>query len=116
MSEVDAYGNEVAGIRLPEVSVPLASTPGWTLRHPDVGGETQLLMFAGATLPFAPTRSARLENGDPRLSIRERYPSKEAYLDLVREAGRKLAADRNLLEEDIEFCAQRASMYWDRFA
>ncbi|MBI4220223.1 MAG: hypothetical protein HY682_08790 [Chloroflexi bacterium] len=116
VSSVDPDGNEVSGIRLPEVSVPLATTTGWTLRHSDVGGETQLLMFAGATLPFAPTRSARLKNGDPRPSIQERYPTRESYLNLVREAGRKLVAERYLLEEDIEACVQRASMYWDRFA
>jgi hypothetical protein len=116
VSAVDGDGNEVAGIKLPEVSVPLAATTGWTLRHPDVGGETQLLMFAGATLPFPPTRAARALTGDPRPSIEERYASKEAYLQGVREAGRKLVAERYLLEEDIEACVRRASMYWDRFA
>ncbi|MBM3958869.1 MAG: hypothetical protein FJ314_03720 [SAR202 cluster bacterium] len=116
VSAVDSDGNEVAGIRMPEVQVPLAATTGWTLRHPDVGGETQLLMFAGATLPFAPTRRARIRSGDLRPSIEERYSSKSAYLDLIRAASRKLVKQRYLLEEDVEVCQQKAGILWDRFA
>ena len=51
--DVDSDGNEVAGITLPEISVPLAAHTGWNLRHPDIGGETQPLMFAGGVIPFA---------------------------------------------------------------
>lgn len=116
VSAVDDDGNEVAGIRMPEVAVPLAATTGWTLRHADVGGETQLLMFAGATLPFAPTGKARARSGDPRPSIEERYASKSAYLELIRAASRRLVKQRYMLEEDVEVCQQRASMLWDRFA
>ena len=57
VSAVDDDGNEVAGIALPEVRVPLATHTGWNLRHPDIGGAEQLLVFAGGTLPFARTRA-----------------------------------------------------------
>jgi hypothetical protein len=116
VSRVDADGNEVAGVMLPEVAVPIAATTGWTLRHPDVGGETQLLVFAGGTIPFAATRAEREISGDPRASIAERYASKYDYLDRVRAAGEALAAERYLLDEDIEVSVAQASKYWDWFA
>ena len=65
VSAVDADGNEVAGIVLPEVAVPIATHTGWTLRHPDIGGAEQLLVFAGATLPFPRTRAERARVGRP---------------------------------------------------
>lgn len=116
VSAVDDDGNEVAGIAVPEVRVPLASHTGWTLRHPDTGGAEQLLVFAGATLPFAATRRARETSGDPRASIEERYASREAYLQRVRDAARELAAARYLLPEDVELSVTRASRLWDWLA
>jgi hypothetical protein len=116
VSAVDDDGNEVAGVAVPEVRVPLASHTGWTLRHPDTGGAEQLLVFAGATLPFAATRGARATSGDPRASIEERYASREAYLERVRDAARELAAARYLLPEDVELSVTRASRLWDWLA
>ena len=110
---VDEDGNEVPGIRLPEVVVPLATHTGWTLRHPDIGGVTQLLMFAGATIPFASTPSGRVATGDPRRSIAERYASKEDYLELVRGAGVGLVEQGYMLEEDIERCVEQAERFWE---
>jgi Alpha/beta hydrolase domain len=116
VSAVNEDGNEVAGIVLPEVQVPLASHTGWTLRHPDTGGAEQLLVFAGATLPFARTRREREESGDPRPSIEERYSSRDVYLDCVREAARTLVAARHLLEEDVELSVTLAGRTWDWLA
>jgi hypothetical protein len=113
VSAVDADGNEVAGIALPEVRMPLATYTGWTLRHPDIGGAEQLLVFAGATLPFAPTRQRRRASGDPRPSIDERYVSRAAYLERVRDAARDLVAMRYMLDEDIELSVTMASRMWD---
>src|SRR5262249_41050377 len=59
VSAVNEDGNETAGIVLPELAVPLATHTGWNLRHPEIGGTEQLLVFAGATLPFARTRKDR---------------------------------------------------------
>jgi hypothetical protein len=116
VAAVDADGNEVAGIALPEVAVPLATHTGWTLRHPDVGGAQQLLVFAGATLPFPRTRAEREAAGDPRLAIDERYRSREDYLARVRAAARALCAHRYLLEEDIELSVALGGQMWDEFA
>ncbi len=113
VSAVDADGNEVAGIRLPDVSVPLATHTGWTLRHPDIGGEDQPLMFAGATMPFAATKAGRETSGDSRLSVEERYASKDEYLDRIREAAEGLVRDRHLLEQDVDQTVDQAATMWD---
>ena len=66
---MDGDGNEVAGVRLPDVSEPLATYAGWNLRHPDMGAPDQLMGLLGSTIPFPPTRADREASGDPRLSI-----------------------------------------------
>ena len=114
--DVNSDGNEVAGITLPEISVPLAAHTGWNLRHPDIGGETQPLMFAGGIIPFAKSEEERSASGDPRPSISERYASKEDYLARVRQAAEALVAERHLLEQDVETCLAQAVKFWDWFA
>ena len=116
VSAVDADGNEVGGIVLPELAVPLATHTGWNLRHPDVGGVEQLLVFAGATLPFHRTRAEREAAGDPRPSIEERYASRADYLERVRVAARALTRAGYLLEEDVELSVAAGGRLWDQFA
>jgi hypothetical protein len=112
---VDADGNEVAGVVLPEIAVPLAAHTGWNLRHPDIGGAEQLLVFAGATLPFARTRAEREAAGDPRPAIAERYPDRAAYLDRVRQAAEALAREGYLLPEDVALSIAAGARLWDHF-
>jgi hypothetical protein len=115
VSAVDDDGNETAGLALPEITVPLATHTGWTLRHPGIGGETQRLVFAGATIPFARTRDERARSGDPRLSIEERYRSRAEYLERVRAAAAELGKRGYLLEEDVELSVTIAARMWDGF-
>jgi Alpha/beta hydrolase domain len=112
---VDADGNEVAGLVLPELAVPIATHTGWTLRHPDIGGAEQLLVFAGATLPFPRTRAERVASGDPRASVEERYDSREDYLARVRQQARLLVRAGYLLEGDVELSVAAAARLWDPF-
>ena len=112
---VDQDGNEVAGIRLPDLSVPLATYAGWNPRHPALGAPEQSLRMLGSTLPFAPTRQARERTGDPRPAIAERYASKEAYLEQVKKAAEALIAERFLLAADLEAILQRAAWRYDLF-
>ena len=116
VSAVDADGNEVAGIALPEVAVPLATHTGWNLRHPAIGGSEQLLVFAGATIPFPRTRAERQATGDPRVAVEERFASRADYLERVRAAGRALVALGYLLDEDVRVSVGAAARFWDRFA
>jgi hypothetical protein len=110
---VDADGNERSGIRLPDISVPLATYTGWNGRHPEMGAPDQLMGLMGATLPFAPTQSEREAAGDPRLSIEERYHSKADYLDRVTKAAQALVAEGYLLEDDVQTVLEQASHRYD---
>jgi hypothetical protein len=109
VSAVDQDGNELAGIRLPDLRVPLATHTGWNLRHPDTGGLGQTIGLSGSTIPFPASVRDRQESGDPRLSTEERYSSKEDYLELVRKAAHTLAEEGYLLAEDIDTVVQDAS-------
>lgn len=116
VSAVDADGNEVGGLAVPELAVPLGTHTGWNLRHPDIGGAEQLQVFAGSTLFFARTRAEREAAGDPRPSIEERYASRDDYLARVRRAAEALAERGYLLEEDIETSLRFAARLWDYVA
>ena len=97
----DADGNEVAGIRFPDVAVPLATYTGYGFRATGDGGP-DLCDGSGQKIPFPATRAARVATGDPRLSIEERYPTHQVYVDRVRAAAEQLRRDRLLLAEDVE--------------
>jgi hypothetical protein len=51
----------------------------------------------GSLIPFAPTRRDREAIGEPRLSLEERYGSREAYVAQVNAAAEAPVADRLLL-------------------
>jgi Alpha/beta hydrolase domain len=97
----DADGNDVAGIRLPEVAVPLATYSGWNLRAPTFAGDDRCDGY-GQKIDFAQTKAERLASGDPRLSIEERYPNHGTYVSKVAQAANGLHKDRLLLDEDVE--------------
>ncbi len=98
--KVDADGNEIAGIRLPDISVPLGTHTGWNLRG--AGFSAGALMLVGSYFPFAVTRAERQANGDSRPSLEERYPSHAAYVAAVTRAAAELQEARLLLAEDAE--------------
>jgi len=96
--KTDADGNDVAGVRLPEVTVPLATYTGWALRSgPQANDGCEA---AGQFVPFPKTKADRMNSGDPRLSIEERYPSLSAYSSAVEKAIDDMIAKRLMLPED----------------
>ena len=110
---VEADGNEVTGIRLPDLTVPLATYAGWNLRHPDSGAPGQIMPQIGSTIPFPATREDREATGDPRLSIEERYVSKEAFLDQIRQAAQALITEGYMLAEDLDTVTEQAAQRYD---
>ena len=97
--QVDADGNETAGIRLPDIAVPLGTFTGWNLyRSPLPDGE--LADRDGTYLTFAATSAEREQAADPRPSLAERYPTREAYAARIRQVVADLQRDRLLLEDD----------------
>ena len=112
---VDSDGNDLGGIRLPDLEVPLATYTGWNARHADIGGEGQPLVLAGATIPFPVTAAARQAKGDPRPSIEERYASKDAFLAEIRSAAVELVRQGYMLEEDVEPTVSGSAARYEEF-
>jgi len=96
--KTDADGNELAGVRLPDVRVPLATYTGWALRSGAWANDG--CEAAGQFIPFAATEAARVAAGDPRPSVEARYPSFAVYHGKVRAALNDLVKERFLLCED----------------
>ena len=101
MPQVDEDGNDLGGLRSPEIMVPIGTHTGWNLRRAGFA-EGDLASLAGSFVPFARTQTERDASGDPRLSIEERYASHEDYVQQVASAARQLQAAGFLLEEDAE--------------
>jgi len=98
--KTDRDGNDIAGIRLPELIVPLATYTGWGLRSgvwANDGCEA-----SGQYIPFTATSAARTAAGDPRPSVQERYPSYGLYRTKLILAVDKLVRDRFLMCEDTQ--------------
>ena len=106
--QVDADGNDIAGIRLPYVQAPLATHTGWSLLHEGAGRPDSCGQH-GQFIPFARTRAERLAVGDSRLSIEERYRNHGAYVSAVARAAATLVQERFLLDEDKERIVSRAA-------
>ncbi|MGI8854481.1 MAG: alpha/beta hydrolase domain-containing protein [Thermomicrobiales bacterium] len=115
VSAVDADGNETGGVRMPDVTVPVATYTGWDPRHPTTGGEGQIIPMQGSTFPFAATAEERKRTGDPRPSLAERYGDRAGYLAQVRVAAEELVAQSYLLADDVPLVLAIAAERWDAF-
>jgi hypothetical protein len=114
--QVDADGIDLGGVRLPEVAVPLATLTGWNLRAPERGAAGEIAEFYGSTFPLEKTREARVAAHDPRLSIAERYSSREEYLKRANRAADELIRRRLVMPQDRDFVVERAARLWDAVA
>jgi hypothetical protein len=111
--QVNADGNDVAGIRLPELAVPLGTYTGWNVTVPQLTDLRYLGGLIGGFDPFARTKEQRLANGDSRLSIAERYTGRSDYLDKVKRAASDLVRQRFLRAEDVPAVLQSAERAWN---
>jgi hypothetical protein len=116
VSAVDSEGNEMAGIRLPDITVPLATHTGWNPRHPATGGGDRLMLMFGFSWFFTRTRAERQQLGDPRRSIEERYLSRDDFLKQTRAAAQTLVAEGYVLEEDVHLLLEDALARWEYVA
>jgi hypothetical protein len=112
--QVDADGNERDGVRLPDITVPLATYASWNLRDPSIGAPDQRVSFEASFLPFAKTAADRQRSGDPRLSIVERYSGREDYVTRYTQALDDLVKQRWILPEDREAVLHRGEEEWDQ--
>lgn len=111
--QVDSDGNDLAGIRMPDLAVPLATYTGWNLFNEKSGPTNVISSMQGSFIPFARTREERERTKDPRASIEERYQTRDQYLSLVGRAAADLVDKGYLLKEDIPRILQQAGTRWD---
>jgi hypothetical protein len=110
---VDEFGNDRLDQRPLELAVPIATYLPWCLRTGMPGPQDELMDFIGTTIPLAKTDAIARERGDTRPSLASRYPSREAYLDLVKRAAQVQIERGYLLAEDLAQELERAGARWD---
>ena len=119
VADLDESFNERGGIRLPDLSVPVATYTGWNLRDESIGNPNLYIGItgglAGWTLPLPVTRADREAAGDPRASIEERYADRDDYLEKVAQAAEDLVSEGYLLEEDVQEVVELAGRKYDHF-
>ncbi|MEO8718421.1 MAG: alpha/beta hydrolase domain-containing protein [Burkholderiales bacterium] len=107
VSKVDRDGNDLAGVRLPPVEAPIATTTGWALRSAafgggPAGGNLDGCESSGQWIPFTTTKKERQLSGDPRKSLEERYGDHDGYVKAVAKAAQHLEKKRFLLRDDVQ--------------
>lgn len=110
---VDANGNDRAGIRLPDIEVPLGTHTGWNYRHPAIGASDRLSSEIGAYFAFALTRDERIASGDSRMSLEERYHDRDDYIGKLTRAALALVEARFLLVDDLPEIIANAEKHYD---
>ncbi|MBL8179096.1 MAG: hypothetical protein JNK48_30755 [Bryobacterales bacterium] len=99
--QVDSDGNDLGGVRTPDLAVPLAAYTGWNLRTARIGHEGELIGNSGSFLPFS------------REQLLRRYPTLQAYFDAWEGYARKLADQGLLLPEEIPQLRIAAQTKWE---
>ena len=110
--QVNEDGNELDGVRLPELTVPLATYTGWSLRDPSIGAPDQRCAFVGSYVAFARTAEERKKSGDLRKSVAERYKGREDYMARFIKALDELVSQRWILPEDRSAMMERGEKEW----
>jgi hypothetical protein len=104
--QVDADGNDKAGIRSIDVAAGLGTNTGWNYTSKpgviDLGGAPAVPGLVGSYFPYAKTQAQRLASGDPRLSLEERYGTQAGYVAAVTGAANDLVAKRFMLRADAD--------------
>jgi hypothetical protein len=105
---VDPDGNELGGVPVVLRDAPLGTYLGWNVVAEGFH-KGKICNYAGGMIPFAATRADRLANGDPRLSLEERYKTHEGYVEAVRTAAARAVAERFLLQDDADKLVEQAA-------
>ena len=100
--QVGADGNEISGIHLPRVSVPLATYTGWNLRDPSVGFPDARQSFVGSYIPFPKTR------------IIDLYQDSAEYLGRYGTAAMLLIDERFLVPEELNATLRLGQREWEQ--
>ena len=106
--KVDADGNELGGVPVVLRNAPLGTYLGWNIVAEGFH-QGKNCGHVGGMIPFAETRAERLRNGDPRLSLEERYGTHEGYVRAVEVAAADAVGQGFLLEADAEALIAQAA-------
>jgi hypothetical protein len=101
VSRVDADGNEIAGVRLPHVAVPLDVSFGWNAETPR---------------PEVPVEAWNLVGGRVEMDLGEvveRYGTRRHFLESVEDVASQLVEQRHLLAADLPAVVADAANRWD---
>jgi len=110
--QVDADGNDLGGIRLPEIAAPLATYTGWNLRDPSIGAPTERTAFLGSFLPLPRSTGEATAGHDPRKPIMDRYTTYDEYRAQFKKSLDELVRERYILPEDSEKLLDRSREEW----
>jgi hypothetical protein len=113
VAQVDALGNEQAGIETVETRVPLATYMPWNLRRGVAHNADELTDFFGSVVPLPATPADKAATGDPRPAAMSLYASKSAYMAEVRDAANAMIEEGVLLTADRDRVMERAAAIWD---
>jgi len=111
--QVDADGNDLGGIRPPEVAAPLGTFTGWNIQLPQLAGLHYLSGLIGSFEAFPKTMDDQQRSHDARRSIADRYAGRQDYMDHVRQAAQQLTRERFMLPDDVEAAVRKAGEMWD---
>lgn len=109
---LDANGNEIAGIRLPEIQHPLGTYTGWNYRLPETGARGEMIAFIGSFFRLPPAQAG----DDPRAPIAARYPGRQEYLAKIEASARELSKAGYVLPRDIPALKARGERMWETLA
>ncbi len=98
LPKVDHIGNEISGIRQPEVQVPIATYAGWNYRRTGFA-QGEMCALVGTTLPLAVSAATKAAT-DPRPTLADLYTGKADYLAKFGAAADALVAQGFLTSVD----------------
>jgi hypothetical protein len=110
--QVDADGNDLGGIRLPEIAAPVATYTGWNLRASAIGAPTERTAFLGSFVPLHLTAAEAAAAHDPRIAVEARYKTYDDYRAQFQRALDELVRERYLLAEDSAQLTARSAEEW----
>lgn len=113
VSALDDDLNDVAGIRLPDITVPIGTHVGWNVLDTAKHTSEHVPVLQGMTRFFSRDEAERERLRDPRVSIAARYPTRAAYLDLVRAEAATLVGERFLLADDVDLVVENCGARYD---
>ena len=113
VAAVDDDGNERAGIKLPDIAVPVASHTGWNPRDPENGSSDQIVLMSGLSLMFAVDAAGQAAGNDGRRPLSARYRNRADYAAQAETVAAQLIADGYLLAADLQIVVAAALERYD---